>query len=67
MMIVMPRDATPGEEMLASIIGSLLVTEAKEQESLIAKAVEEALKSGIKPTDAVWLVDEIRLKLENWL
>jgi hypothetical protein len=55
------------EEMLASIVASLIVEEEDDVEDLLVKAVGEALRCGVEPADAVWLVTEIRGKLEKIL
>lgn len=55
------------EELLASVLGSLIVKKEKDQSDLLTKAVGEALRCGVEATDAVWLVIEIRDKLENLL
>jgi hypothetical protein len=51
------------EEMMASVIGSLLVRSEKDQQDLLFKAVNEALDCGVAPEDAIWLVAELREKL----
>lgn len=53
------------EEMLASVLGSLIVEKGKDKEDLYLKAVGETLHCGVEPADAVWLVTEIRSKLER--
>jgi hypothetical protein len=53
------------EEMLASVLGSLIVEKEQDKEDLFIKAVGEALRCGVEPTDAVWLVTEVRNKLEK--
>ena len=55
------------QEIMASVIGSLLVDKEKDRQDLMLKAVGEAINRGVDPEDAIWLVDEIRLKLEKWL
>ncbi|MBI3406781.1 MAG: hypothetical protein HY040_00295 [Planctomycetes bacterium] len=55
------------EELLASVLGSLIVEREKDQRDLLIKAVGEALLCGVEPVDAVWLVTEIRGKLETLL
>jgi hypothetical protein len=53
------------EEMMASVIGARLVDNEKDRDDLILKAVGEAMMCGVKAEDAVWLVNEIRSKLEK--
>jgi len=55
------------EEIMASVVGSLLVTRKKDQQDLMDKAVEEALRNGIEADDAVWLVTELFVKFKEIL
>lgn len=51
------------EELMASVLGSLLMPSAEDREDLLLKAVQEAAACGVKLSDAVWLVNELRRKL----
>lgn len=55
------------EEMLASVVGSLIVETDKDRQDLLIKAVGEGLRYGVEPADAIWLVTELRAKLEKIL
>jgi hypothetical protein len=55
------------EEIMASVAGSLLNVRKKDQQDLMDKAVDEALKSGIEPDDAVWLATELFAKFKEIL
>ena len=54
------------EEILASVIASLLVEDPEDSESLLLKALGEAVQY-VKPTDGVRLVSELRCYLEKFL
>jgi hypothetical protein len=53
------------EEILASLLGSLLVTEASDKQALVLKALDEVLQCGIPPGEAIELVTELRGLLEE--
>jgi hypothetical protein len=57
----------PAEEMLASLVASLIVVRDKDRADLLHKAVGEALACGVEPEDAVWLASELRAHLERHL
>ncbi len=53
------------EEVLASLIGSLLVTEIKDRDDLIMKAVFDELACGVPETAAIPLAHDLRNVLER--
>lgn len=55
------------EEIAASIIGSLLVTEDSDRQALVLKALFEAIQAGLEPSRATTLVMELRGHLEKLL
>jgi hypothetical protein len=61
------RLSLPSEEILASLIGSLLVGTNEDREALMLKAVAESLDIGLGPVDAVRVTAELRETLERLL
>ena len=59
--------AISSEELMASIVGSFLVVAIADREKLLLKAIGDAVKCGIELDDAVWLVTELRFKMEELL
>ncbi len=57
----------PAEEILASLVGSLLVDTATDRETLVLKALDEAIRCGVDLSDAMELVFELRRFLEDRL
>jgi hypothetical protein len=55
------------EEIVASLLGSLLVEQEKDQQDLLLKALFEAEKQGLEPDRATWLIMELRALLEKIL
>jgi hypothetical protein len=55
------------EEVLASLVGSLIVGDPGNSEALALKAVGEAVLRGAPPADAVRLISELRSYLESIL
>ena len=55
------------EEVLASLIGSLLVTEIKDRDDLIMKAVFDELACGVPESSAIPLAHDLRNVLERLL
>lgn len=55
------------EEVLASIIGAMLVTDAQDDEDLMFKAIHDLLDCGVGPTKAGRLVTDLRSNLEKLL
>jgi hypothetical protein len=55
------------EEILASVVGSLLAEMPRDREALVLKAVGEALVRGVEPPAAARLVAEFRSYLERLL
>jgi hypothetical protein len=53
------------EEILASLIGSLLVYDESDKQALILKALDEVLRCGIGPNEAIELITELRGLLEQ--
>jgi hypothetical protein len=53
------------EEIVASLLGSLLVEQEKDQQNLLLKALFEAEKQGLEPDRATWLIMELRALLEQ--
>jgi len=53
------------EEMMASIVGSLLVAQVKDRDDLLLKAIGDAVMCGLDLDDAAWLVAELKDKMEN--
>jgi len=60
-------DARSSEEMMASIVGALLVSDGEDQKHLLLKATAEAVQCGVELDDAVWLVSELHSKMERLL
>jgi hypothetical protein len=52
---------------VASLLGSLLVEQDKDQQDLLLKALFEAEKQGLEPDRATWLIMELRALLEKIL
>lgn len=61
------RISPPTEEILASLLGSLVVEAPVDQGALISKAVFEAIQCRIQPDDAARLVSRLRGDLEPLL
>jgi hypothetical protein len=61
------RASEASEEILASLMGSLIAGEPRDSEALVLKAVAEALVRGAGPTEAARLVSELRSYLERIL
>lgn len=57
----------PTEEIAASVVGSLLVSADSARETLIFKALFEAIEGGVDPAAAVRLISELREYLEQLL
>jgi hypothetical protein len=55
------------EEIVASLLGSLLVDKEKDQQDLVLKALFEADKQGLEPDRALLLILELRVLLERIL
>ena len=55
------------EEILASVIGSLLVREASDQRDLMVKAIGEAVERGMEGVKATRLIPQLRTYLESYL
>jgi hypothetical protein len=55
------------EEIVASLLGSLLVETEKDQQDLLLKALFEAHRQGMKPDRATLLITELRALLEKIL
>lgn len=55
------------EEVLASLLGALVLGEGPDRDALIAKATAEVLTGGIGPVDAVRLVENLWEVLEGLL
>jgi hypothetical protein len=55
------------EEIVASLLGSLLVDSEKDQEHLLFKALFEADRQGLEPEHATALITGLRLLLEKIL
>jgi len=55
------------EEIVASLLGSLLVEKEKDQQDLLLKALFEADKQGLAPDRAALLIMELRALLEKIL
>jgi hypothetical protein len=55
------------EEVLASLIGSLIVEGENDQQSLYYKALFEIVGRGVDPKDALRLIQELRSLLEKML
>ncbi len=64
----LPGDWAGGsEEIVASLLGSLLVKDEKDKQDLLLKALFEAKKHGLESDDAVLLLMELRSLLEKVL
>lgn len=60
--------ATPAtEEIMASILGSFLVDSPLDKQALILKSTDEVLRCGVDAADAIHLVRELRLVLEDYV
>jgi hypothetical protein len=55
------------EEILASLLGSLHVTDDFDKQALVLKALDEALNCGVSAQEAVELIMELRGLLEDEL
>ena len=55
------------EEIVASLLGSLIVTSEKDRQDLLAKAVFEADRDGLDPQGTTVLILELRTLLEKIL
>lgn len=55
------------EEIVASLVGSLLVQSATDCQALVLKALDEAIRCGVEISDAMELVFELRRFLEDRL
>jgi hypothetical protein len=55
------------EEIVASLLGSLLVEKEKDQQDLLLKALFEADQQGLEPDRATLLIMELRALLEKIL
>ncbi len=55
--------AIASEEILASLIGSLMAENEKDRESLFYKAVFETIRGGMQPTRALPFLHELRSNL----
>jgi hypothetical protein len=55
------------EEIVASVIGSLLVETEKDQQDLLLKAAFDANRRGIEPNRAMFIIAELRAILEKIL
>jgi hypothetical protein len=53
------------EEIAASILGSLLAQNEKDQQDLMLKAMFDADRQGLKPTQATKIITELRTLLER--
>lgn len=58
---------TTSEEILASVIGSLVIGDEQDAEDLMAKAVAECLKHGVEAAHVERLTFELRYCLEKLL
>jgi hypothetical protein len=57
----LPGQTTPAsEEVLASVVGSLLVERSTDRETLVLKAIDDAVRCGLGVEDASKLVFELR-------
>jgi hypothetical protein len=59
------RMTSAAEEVLASVIGSVLVDDRADREDLMLKSIDDALQCGLDLTDACNLVFELRRLLEK--
>ena len=59
--------STGSEEIVASLVGSLLVTDENDREALLLKSVYDAATRGMEPERASRLVIELRTLLERLL
>ena len=55
------------EEIVASLLGSLVAEDEKDQQDLLLKALFDADKQGMKPEQATLLLSELRVLLEKML
>ena len=53
------------EEILASLVGSVVVPDPVDRQALVFKALAETIQCGVNPTDAERLVTELRSYLEK--
>jgi hypothetical protein len=61
------KAAPATEEILASLLGSLIVDDEFDKQALVLKALDEALQCGIAAGEAIGLVTELRALLETEL
>lgn len=61
------KNAPVTEEILASLVGSLLIKTDKNAQALVLKALDEATQCGIPFADATRLVVELRRLVEGIL
>ncbi len=63
-----PREmSSVTEEVLASLLGSLVVSRVRDREDLVAKAIVELLDRGLSLTDASRRIQELLMYLEEIL
>ena len=62
-----PTTTEQAEEILASLIASLLGARPSDRESLSAKALHDTLNCGLTIREATELISELRTLLENVL
>ena len=62
-----PAWSEASEEIVASLLGSLLVQNEKDQQDLVLKALFEAAERGMKPDRATPFIMELRALLEKIL
>jgi hypothetical protein len=61
------RNAPVTEEILASLVGSLLIDRESDRQSLVLKALDEAAQCGLSFIDATELVVQLRKLVEEIL
>ncbi len=61
------RHASVSEEILASLIGSLIAESEADRESLVLKAVADAIQCGVEARDSARTVAQLRSYLEKLL
>ena len=59
------KTAPATEEILASLVGSLIAEDETDRHSLVLKAVDEAVRCGLDLAEAMELVTELRTLLEK--
>ena len=55
------------EEILASLVGSIIADSAGDREALVLKALADAMQCGLRPNEATLLMAELRSNLERLL